>query len=73
MNVLAVKLTTHLASKNAKSTINSPVVNKVHATTNDQNSKGKLKMRELLLTTEDHKAQAIEPSLQDYHNDIKKQ
>lgn len=50
MNVLAVKLTTHLASKNAKSTINSPVVNKVHATTNDQNSKGKLKMRELTIT-----------------------
>lgn len=72
---MAVKLTIHLASKNAnaKSTINSPVVNKVHATTNDQNSKGKLKMRELLLTTEDHKVQAIEPSLQDYRNDIKKQ
>lgn len=50
MNVLAVKLTTHLASKNAKATINSPVVNKVHATTNDQNSKGKLKMRELTIT-----------------------
>lgn len=29
--------------------------------------------RELLLTTEDHKVQAIEPSLQDYRNDIKKQ
>lgn len=28
-------------------------------------------MRELLLTTEDHKVQAIEPSLQDYRNDIK--
>lgn len=30
-------------------------------------------MRELLLTTEDHKVQAIEPSLRDYRNDIKKQ
>lgn len=30
-------------------------------------------MRELLLTTEDHKVQAIEPSLQDCRNDIKKQ
>lgn len=41
-----------MASKNAnaKSTINSPVVNKVHATINDQNSKGKLKMRELTIT-----------------------